>query len=97
MAEELKGTFIDSGKGDAEFSEVEELIRQTLAENKKTTEAAPAAAKASPFELKKEEFKATSLPPALKAAPKATPKTEPPAAAKPEPPAAPGPAGGAGS
>jgi small subunit ribosomal protein S1 len=67
MAEELKGTFIDTGKGDAEFSEVEELIRQTLAENKKTAAAAPAAAKPAAVELKKEEFKATSLPSVPKA------------------------------
>lgn len=60
MAEELKGTFIDKGKGDAEFSEVEELIRQTLAESKK--EAALSPAKPTPLEAKKEEFKATSLP-----------------------------------
>jgi 4-hydroxy-3-methylbut-2-enyl diphosphate reductase len=80
MAEELKGTFIDSGKGDAEFSEVEELIRQTLAENKK----APAAARSAAVELKKEEFRATSLPQAPKAPPQALPeqpalKEKPPA------------------
>ena len=73
MAEELRGTFIDKGKGDAEFSEVEELIRQTLAESKKI--AAPEAA-APIIESKKEEFKATSLP----VAPKAAQAAEKPAA-----------------
>jgi small subunit ribosomal protein S1 len=62
MAEEYKGTFIDKGKGDAEFSEVEELIRQTLAESKKAAVATASPDQALPVEAKKEEFKATSLP-----------------------------------
>jgi ribosomal protein S1 len=87
MAEELRGTFIDKGKGDAEFSEVEELIRQTLAESKKI--AAPAAP-APIIESKKEEFKATSLP----VAPKPAPAPEKPAAkAATAPAAAPAPSG----
>lgn len=53
MAEELKGTFIEKGKGGAEFSEVDELIRQTLEESKLV--AAPPVKE----ETKKEEFKAT--------------------------------------
>ncbi|MBN3032973.1 MAG: 30S ribosomal protein S1 [Candidatus Saganbacteria bacterium] len=80
MAEELKGTFIDKGKGGAEFSEVEELIRQTLAESKEFT-AKPAA------ESKKEEFRATALPAAPKAPEKAAPAKS--AAAAPAAPAAP--------
>lgn len=69
MAEEYKGTFLEKGKGDAEFSEVEELIRQTLAESKKVSDASPAAAKAAVIEAAKEEFKATSLPSTPKPAP----------------------------
>ncbi len=69
MAEDYKGTFIDKGKGDAEFSEVEELIRQTLAESKKVVEASPVTAKAAAVEAAKEEFKATSLPSVPKPAP----------------------------
>ena len=86
MAEELKGTFIDKGKGDAEFSEVEELIRQTLAESKKlTSPAGPVPI----VESKKEEFKATSLP----VAPKAPQAPAKPAANKPAAPAGPAPSG----
>ncbi|MFH1387441.1 MAG: S1 RNA-binding domain-containing protein [bacterium] len=60
MAEEFKGTTFDTGKGNAEFSEVEELIRQTLEESKKLekpVESSPAAA----ADAKKEEYKATTL------------------------------------
>ncbi|MDD5594046.1 MAG: 30S ribosomal protein S1 [Candidatus Margulisbacteria bacterium] len=88
MAEDFKGTSIDKGKGEAEFSEVEELIRQTLEENKKVSEK-PAATpfKPSPVavETKKEEFKATSLPPAPKPAEKPKPAAKEKAAPPPPP------------
>jgi len=63
MAEELKGTFIDKSKGAAEFSEVEDLIRQTLEESKRV------APPPLPKEIieKKEEFKATVLAVPIKA------------------------------
>jgi 4-hydroxy-3-methylbut-2-enyl diphosphate reductase len=82
MAEELKGTFIEKGKGDAEFSEVEELIRQTLAESRIVK---PAPSTQAPSEAKREEFKATTLPSAPKAPVVEKPKAPTPAA-KPEKP-----------
>lgn len=66
MAEELSGTAFDQGKGEAGFSEVEELIRQTLEESKKLEKTT---APKAPEEVKKEEFKAT----VLSAPPKAPP------------------------
>ena len=56
MDNELKGTEISSGKGDAALSEVEELIRQTLAESKIS---APAENKEKT--QIKEEYKATTF------------------------------------
>lgn len=80
MAEEYKATSIDKTKGSAEFSEVEELIRQTLAESKKLDKPAQAATPiASPaLEPKKEDFKATTFTPqkpAQPAAPLPTPSS----------------------
>jgi len=63
MAEELKGTFIDKSKGAEGFSEVEDLIRQTLEESKKI---APPPLPKEVIE-KKEEFKATVLAAPIKA------------------------------
>ena len=63
MAEEFKGTFIDKEKGAAEFSEVEDLIRQTLEESRKREK--PAASSAEP--AKKDEFKATVMTAPVKA------------------------------
>ncbi len=81
MAEELSGTAFDKGKGEAEFSEVEELIRKTLEESKKLEKPAPAAE-----EVKKEEFKATAFTAAPKPAAPPPPAREkaPAPAAKPE-------------
>ncbi len=66
MAEEFKGTFIDKDKGAAQFSEVEDLIRQTLEESRKQQKSAaspaPAAEPAS-----KDEFKATAMAAPVKA------------------------------
>ena len=64
MAEELKGTFLEKGKGDSEFSEVEELIRQTLEESRKADKPAPSPSfqeKETPLPEKKEEYKATAI------------------------------------
>ncbi|OGB89586.1 hypothetical protein A2625_00105 [candidate division WOR-1 bacterium RIFCSPHIGHO2_01_FULL_53_15] len=80
MAEELRGTFIEKGKGEAEFSEVEELIRQTLAESRGLAE------KAAPAPKEKEEFKATTLPSAPKAPVIEKPKAAPEAKPQPEKP-----------
>ncbi|MFA6431901.1 MAG: S1 RNA-binding domain-containing protein [Candidatus Margulisiibacteriota bacterium] len=57
MAEEFKGTFIDKGKGENEYFEVEELIRQTLEENKKVE--TPKAGAETP--VLQSEFQATTL------------------------------------
>jgi ribosomal protein S1 len=77
MGEELKGTFIDKGKGSSEFSEVEDLIRQTLEESKRMEKPAPAK------EEPKEEYHATVLTtpskapaPAQTAGPAPAPKKE---------------------
>ncbi|MDD4178435.1 MAG: 30S ribosomal protein S1 [Candidatus Margulisbacteria bacterium] len=65
MDEELKGTSLEQGKGDAGLSEVEELIRQTLEESKKLEKKSePAPQSTAP--TKKDEFKATSLPTQVK-------------------------------
>jgi len=73
MAEEFKGTFIEKGKGDIEFSEVEELIRQTLEDSKKLEKPRPAE------ELKKEDFKATTFTPPPAPKPAAPPEKAVPA------------------
>lgn len=74
MAEELKGTFIDKGKGGAEFLEVEDLIRQTLEESKKLEKQAAPVAETTE---KKEEFKATTFSaPPKPAAPAPPPEKE---------------------
>jgi ribosomal protein S1 len=82
MAEELKGTSIDKGKGGAEFLEVEDLIRQTLEESKKLEKQAAPVAETNE---KKEEFKATTFSALPKPAPAPPPEKEkkqtPPAAA----------------
>lgn len=62
MAEELAGTAFDKGKGEADLSEVEDLIRKTLEESKRLERPAPQAAE----EVKKEEFKATAFTAAAK-------------------------------
>ena len=84
MVEELKGTFLDKGKSDAEFQEVEDLIRQTLEESRKFEKPVPTA-EAPGGSGKKEEFKATVLPTPIK---KPAPKEEPKTAAAPAQPAA---------
>jgi 4-hydroxy-3-methylbut-2-enyl diphosphate reductase len=85
MAEEYSATSFDKSRGDAGLSEVEELIRQTLAETKKLEKPSePAKTAAAPE--KKDEFRAT----AFAGAPKPAPATPPaPAKAAPAKPAAP--------
>ncbi|MGB9613044.1 MAG: 30S ribosomal protein S1 [Candidatus Margulisiibacteriota bacterium] len=70
MAEEFEGTFIEKGKGETEFLEVEELIRKTLEESKLLEKAAAPQVKE---EVKKEEYKATVL-----STPLTTPTPTPP-------------------
>lgn len=65
MAEELKGTSIEKGKGEIEFLEVEDLIRQTLEESKRLEKTVTTPAK----EDAKEEFKATVLSAPIKTPP----------------------------
>ncbi len=73
MAEELKGTSLNKGKGEEGFLEVEELIKETLEESRKTEkQAPPPTPKESEAPVKKKaEFKATTItpPPQKKAAP----------------------------
>ncbi|MFA5113405.1 MAG: 30S ribosomal protein S1 [Candidatus Margulisiibacteriota bacterium] len=71
MAEELSATSFDKSQGDAGLSEVEELIRQTLAETKRFEK--PAETPASPAADKKDEFRATAFAAAPKPAPAPTP------------------------
>jgi ribosomal protein S1 len=65
MANENSATSFDKSRGDAGLSEVEELIRQTLAETKKPVE--PSKPAAAPE--KKDEFRATAFVAAPKPAP----------------------------
>jgi len=58
MAEEYQGTFIEKGRGETEFLEVEELIKETLEESKRLEKPPVPPSKE---EVKKEEFKATAL------------------------------------
>jgi len=58
MAEGYQGTFIEKGKGETEFLEVEELIKETLEESKRLEKPSVSPQKE---EIKKEEFKATTL------------------------------------
>ncbi len=82
MAEEgFKGTGFERKKGEEEFFEVEELIKETLEESKILEKEVPPPPPAKKVEeKKKEEFKATriTLPPKEKAAP---PPPPPPAEA----------------
>lgn len=77
---EFKGTGFEKGKGEDEFLEVENLIKETLAESKILEKKEPPPPSPQP-EPKKEEFKATTMAPAAKpAAPQATqlaPKPKP--------------------
>jgi small subunit ribosomal protein S1 len=66
MAEEYSATSFDKSRGDAGLSEVEELIRQTLAETKKLEKPADISAAAE-----KNEFRATAFAGAPKPAPAA--------------------------
>jgi ribosomal protein S1 len=81
MAEEFKGTSIEKGRGEDEFLEVEELIKETLAESKaalkKETPAPPAEEKTPEV---KEESKAAPVTPPKKAPLPATTKPSAPAA-----------------
>ncbi|MFA5892571.1 MAG: S1 RNA-binding domain-containing protein [Candidatus Margulisiibacteriota bacterium] len=88
MAEEYKATSIDKTKGSAEFSEVEELIRQTLAESKKLEKPAQAATPLTTpvpvtAEPRKEEFRATTFTPPKPAQPVAAPVAPKPVASGP--------------
>jgi 4-hydroxy-3-methylbut-2-enyl diphosphate reductase len=83
MAEELKGTFIEKGKGASEFGEVEDLIRQTLEESRKL-EKVVTLDKESVAAEKKEDFKATTF----TAPPKPVPVIEKKAPPPPTPPKA---------
>jgi len=58
MAEGYQGTFIEKGRGETEFLEVEELIKETLEESKRLEKPSVSPQKE---EIKKEEFKATAL------------------------------------
>ena len=69
VEEEFKGTNIEKGKGEEEFLEVEELIKETLEESKLAEKKEPPPPpKKETAPPKKEEFKATkiSLPPQKK-------------------------------
>jgi len=85
MAEELKGTFLEKGKGANEFGEVEDLIRQTLEESRKLEKVVAPEKESLPTE-KKEDFKATTFTAPPKPAPPIEKKAAPPPKAKEEPP-----------
>ncbi|MEE8637706.1 MAG: 30S ribosomal protein S1 [Candidatus Margulisiibacteriota bacterium] len=80
--EELKGTNIEKGKGEEEFFEVEDLIKETLEESKllEEKEAPPPPAKGPAEGGKKEEFKATKI-----ALPSKEKEAAPPSAGAPAP------------
>ncbi|MCU0641091.1 MAG: 30S ribosomal protein S1 [Candidatus Margulisbacteria bacterium] len=73
MTEQYSATSFDKSRGDAGLSEVEELIRQTLAETKKPEKTAEPASAPD----KKDEFKATSFSAEPKPAPVAPPPLQP--------------------
>ncbi|MFH1347255.1 MAG: S1 RNA-binding domain-containing protein, partial [Candidatus Margulisiibacteriota bacterium] len=76
MAEaEFKGTSIEKGKGEDEFLEVENLIKETLAESK-VLAPPPSPPKEAP---KEEEFKGTTISPRPAEKPAAPPKVAKPA------------------
>jgi len=92
MAEQgFKGTSIEKGKGEDEFLEVENLIKETLEESKvlekkKETLPPPPTPQAPPEAVKKEDFRATKISPVHKepeaksaapARPAPSPKAEP--------------------
>lgn len=61
MSDNFEGTRLEKGRGDAEFSEVEELIRQTLEETKKQSPSSEN--REVKVEPPKEEYKATAFTP----------------------------------
>jgi len=73
MGEELKGTFIDKSKGQAEFFEVEDLIRQTLEESRQIEKTPPPSKAKEATEFKATVLAKPSPPPAEKAAKEVVP------------------------
>jgi ribosomal protein S1 len=85
FAEEYKGTSIEKGKGEDEFLEVEDLIKETLEESRllEKKEAPPPPPPRE--EIKKQEFKATRISLPKKEKPAPPPRAEAPSPVAPAP------------